>query len=456
MTMELNDEARPIHTDATMKLRPRLFLEGNLFVDLQPGSPNADEVDDEHTFPINQTSYSVQLDQVLTTLQGDVRADLQTFLDQFGNALTKYGGAEGFRELYRSSPGAFKYTSQVNEALLGTQPHDLSGVITNLDEVVDALDRNETALKDLVTNFATVTGSFAPQDQAPRARRLQELPDVLEAPRPGVRQPQRVVPAAARLRPRGAARRALDARDARRVDAVRRADPRAGRRRTSCAASPPTCARRSRSWRSWRKRTIPFLDATRAALELLQRGRHPVVEHTVEPVDPGGQYPHDRLGHGRSRRPATGSRGSAGEPLGRRQRPVHPGRGRRRRQHRRGPDRCRSAAAAACRTRSASTAFPLLGAIPSIDDSAQDPVQAERPLRDAGAAEPRAQAGGNPSASRADTPRAAELRPHILEPGDDASQARAPAPSRPVGLPGRAGGRRRSPSSLGASEESGN
>ena len=41
VTMEITDTALPIHQDATMKLRPRLFLEGNLFVDLHPGSPDA-------------------------------------------------------------------------------------------------------------------------------------------------------------------------------------------------------------------------------------------------------------------------------------------------------------------------------------------------------------------------------------------------------------------------------
>ena len=71
-----------------MKLRPRLFLEGNLFVDLKPGSPNAPEADDGHTFPVGQTAVAVQLDQVLTTLQADVRADLQILLDEFGNAST--------------------------------------------------------------------------------------------------------------------------------------------------------------------------------------------------------------------------------------------------------------------------------------------------------------------------------------------------------------------------------
>ncbi len=78
---------------------------------------------------MTQTSASVQLDQVLTTLQGGVRKNLQIFLKEFGNALTKYGGAEGFRELYRTSPGAYKYTSLVNQAFLGTHPHDLSNLV---------------------------------------------------------------------------------------------------------------------------------------------------------------------------------------------------------------------------------------------------------------------------------------------------------------------------------------
>ena len=188
MTMEINDEGLPIHEDATFKLRPRLFLEGNLFVDLQPGQPERREVDDGHTFPINQTSDSVQLDQVLTTLQWDVRADLQIFLNQFGNALVKYGGAEGFRELYRTSPGAYKYTSQVNQALLGTQPHDLSASSRNLDS---RRPRRSTPNE---------TGAPGPGHQLPhrhrlvrgpgpgaRARRSRSCPTLLEVGQAGVR-----------------------------------------------------------------------------------------------------------------------------------------------------------------------------------------------------------------------------------------------------------------------------
>ena len=41
VTMEMKDEGLPIHKDATAKIRSRIFLEGNFFVELSPGTPNA-------------------------------------------------------------------------------------------------------------------------------------------------------------------------------------------------------------------------------------------------------------------------------------------------------------------------------------------------------------------------------------------------------------------------------
>ena len=67
--MKLEDEALPIHEDAEIKARERIFLEGNLFLDIKPGSPSADTIDDGDTIPASQTSAPVQLDQVLGTLQ---------------------------------------------------------------------------------------------------------------------------------------------------------------------------------------------------------------------------------------------------------------------------------------------------------------------------------------------------------------------------------------------------
>ena len=72
--MEIEPRGLPIHADATVKIRPRLFLEGNWFVELQPGSPSAKTVSSGYTIPVTQTADPVQLDQVLDALNTDTRA----------------------------------------------------------------------------------------------------------------------------------------------------------------------------------------------------------------------------------------------------------------------------------------------------------------------------------------------------------------------------------------------
>ena len=185
VTMKIEDSARPIRQDATMQLRPRLFLEGNLFVDVHPGSPGAPELDSGSLVPQTQTSASVQFDQVLTTLQAPVRQDLQIFLKEFGGALAKYGGAKGLQEVFRSSPAAFRYTAEVNQALLGTQPGDLAGFISNLDVVARELNANSTDLQGLISNLNTVSGAFAAH-QASLREAIIELPRTLAAGRPAL------------------------------------------------------------------------------------------------------------------------------------------------------------------------------------------------------------------------------------------------------------------------------
>ena len=183
ITMTIKDQGRPIHEDATLQLRPRLFLEGNLFVDLKPGSPSAPELPDNGVIPIQQTSSSVQLDQFLTSLQADVRGNLQLLLKELGDGFTKYGGAEGLHELYRTGKPAYMNTALVNEAFLGTEPGDLSGLIKNFDRVFVALNRRQPQLQDLITNLRVVTGSFAAEDDALRTA-ISELPGVLDAADP--------------------------------------------------------------------------------------------------------------------------------------------------------------------------------------------------------------------------------------------------------------------------------
>ena len=178
VVMEVNDAGLPIHEDATAKIRPRIFLEGNFFVDLKPGSPSAPKLETGDTIKVTRTATPVQLDQILTSLQSDTRQDLRDLLDGFSQGLNSKPSAaddrdadpstrgetaaESFNDTYKDSPVALRGGARVNEALLGTEPErDVSRLLKGAARTSGALIRNEGLLKDLITNFDTTMGAFA-------------------------------------------------------------------------------------------------------------------------------------------------------------------------------------------------------------------------------------------------------------------------------------------------------
>src|SRR3954467_11047313 len=124
VSMEIEKPGLPIHKDAQLKIRPRIFLEGNFFVDIQPGTPSAPVFHTGDTVPIQQTSTPVQFGQLLTALQSDTRQDLQTLLYEYAVKGLGNGGAKAFNKGLYSAPSALRNASIANDATLGQQPHD--------------------------------------------------------------------------------------------------------------------------------------------------------------------------------------------------------------------------------------------------------------------------------------------------------------------------------------------
>ena len=196
VTMSIEDHGLPLHEDATAKIRPRIFLEGNFFVDLQPGTPGARELDDGETIKVTQTATPVQLDQVLTALQSDSRQDLRDVLEGLGTALNSEPSraddrdadpsargetaAESFNDAYDDIGPAERAQSQVNEAFLGVEPEqDLGRLITGAARTAAGLVRNETQLQELVSNFNTTMAALASEETNLRAS-IRELAPTLE------------------------------------------------------------------------------------------------------------------------------------------------------------------------------------------------------------------------------------------------------------------------------------
>jgi phospholipid/cholesterol/gamma-HCH transport system substrate-binding protein len=185
VTMEMQKKGLPIREDAELKIRPRIFLEGNFFVDLEPGSPSADELDEGETIPVTQTAAPVQFGDLLTALQRDTRTDLQTFLREYSKALED-GGAEGWNQAVKYWEPAYRYSSLSNDATLGQDAdHDLARVLKGQQKTFAALVRDERSLKDLVTNFNITAGALAREDVA-LAASIPALRDTLRAGQPAL------------------------------------------------------------------------------------------------------------------------------------------------------------------------------------------------------------------------------------------------------------------------------
>lgn len=179
VTFTVSSSGRPIHDDAFAAIRPRIFLEGNFFIDLDPGSPSAPELDSGGTIPVTRTSTAVQIDEVLTALQSPVRADLNRLLESYGTALMHEPtaeedatqlpevkgrtGAQALNGAFQYGGDAGRYSAQVTDALLGTQQRDLSRLVSSAGRAFGAFASNQRDLQGLIDNFNVFTGALASQ-----------------------------------------------------------------------------------------------------------------------------------------------------------------------------------------------------------------------------------------------------------------------------------------------------
>ena len=182
VTMQIDPNGLPIHTDATAGIRSRIFLEGNFYVDLHPGSPSAPVIHSGGTLPAANTAGPVQLDRILSSLDTGARRHLQTLLQGLGASLNGaptaaqdatqdpsvrgLTGAQALNDNLRYSAGAFEASAIVNQALLGSQPGDLAGVVKGNEEVFRGLSESPAQLEGFVTSFNRTLQALAARQQA--------------------------------------------------------------------------------------------------------------------------------------------------------------------------------------------------------------------------------------------------------------------------------------------------
>ncbi len=167
--LEIQARYSPIPTDTRAVLRQKTLL-GETYVELSPGSRDADKLADGGRLSSGQVAATVELDEIFRTFDPKTRRAFGTWLDQQGRAVDDGGKA-------------------LNDAL-----GNLTPFAQDVDAVLRVLDKQERATQGLVRDTGVVFGALTERQQQLRnliessnrvfettARRDDELADTFTA-----------------------------------------------------------------------------------------------------------------------------------------------------------------------------------------------------------------------------------------------------------------------------------
>ncbi|HVK30479.1 MAG TPA: MlaD family protein [Nocardioides sp.] len=145
------DPGHPVYEDARLVLRPKSPL-NEMYVEIDPGTPDAGRVESGATLPVTNTERPVQVDEVLGHLDDRARSALTTLLAEADVALASAD---------RTLPAGLDETK------------DVAG---DLRPVLAELEKRRGQLATLVTALGDISGAVAADDE-----RLARLADGLSS-----------------------------------------------------------------------------------------------------------------------------------------------------------------------------------------------------------------------------------------------------------------------------------
>jgi virulence factor Mce-like protein len=162
VTMQMNNKFAPIHKDARAILRTKTIL-GETYVQLTPGTPNSPMLPDGGTLARSNVQPAVQLDTIFNALDPPTRHAFQVWQQQL--ALAVKGNSQNLNSVFGNLP---TFAADATDLLqvLDVQHTAVVKLIQNGGTVFNALDRSQSALRNLITSGETTFATTAANNNA--------------------------------------------------------------------------------------------------------------------------------------------------------------------------------------------------------------------------------------------------------------------------------------------------
>jgi phospholipid/cholesterol/gamma-HCH transport system substrate-binding protein len=160
--------------DASILMRPRTLLK-DMILQVTPGTPQAGLLRAGDTIQVSKTLPDVNLDELLSALDGDTRGALVMLAQGAGQGLR--GQGRRLSSVFRRFDPTMRLIREINEEMIGRRG-EIRRVVSNFSQISRTLARHRGDLTRFVDSSNAVFGALADEQAGVRAS-LGELPGTL-------------------------------------------------------------------------------------------------------------------------------------------------------------------------------------------------------------------------------------------------------------------------------------